>query len=130
MVKTKQEKQKTIERQVRWWKDSDPIEELQSYNVLIVNQPRMIELIKQRIRNQIYHTRRATVMAEERIDKGLIAGSGGLHYWLGIFETQTPDLDLVEAYKGKINKEDPRMMQGKNQSGWYNLIEEIVLGQV
>lgn len=113
-----------LERQILWYKKSEAVPESHIWNFLIVNRPREIEGIKQKIYEEL-----KSVIEEKTIDEGLILDSEGLHYKIFSLTTTNPNINFNNVYLGKVRK-DRRLQSRVNYDGWIDFIEKIHLGQI
>jgi hypothetical protein len=111
-----------IERQLLWYKSSQPFPERHSWNFLAINEMREIKIIRQNIYDSL-----KPIVEEKPIDKGRIESSD-LFYELFCLITPIYQIDFSEIYQGKI-KRDRRLQPRINKEGWNNLINKIQCGE-
>jgi hypothetical protein len=98
----------------------------QSWTFVIVNEPREIGLIEQRIREQLEPTEN-----ERTVTKGPISGPGGVHYkaiTIDSYNGMRPDdVDLRAVYGGP-RKRDERLGSHRTPDGLQRYIDEMFAG--
>ena len=113
-----------IERKLLYYKESKSNPEEHIWNFLLINEEREIDLIKQKLHNQLY-----PIHEEKIIDEGPILNSNGLHYKLFTLKTTNHKLDLSLVFLGKTIK-DRRLQPRKTLGGWDDLINKAYQGEV
>ena len=114
-----------VERKLLWWKYvENEIPQLFGLNFLIINEPREIKIINDRI---CY----ALEIVEERkkIDEGILWNSGGLHYSLFTLCSPTSKIDFNVVYGGLVKK-DRVLQKRETKEGWNYFIEKIIGGEI
>ena len=115
---------KNIERQLLWYKHSEANPETHYWNILSINEPREISLLKQNLKEQL-----KPIEEERLISEGLIKGQSKLHYEIFCLVTPICELDFSKVYKGKV-RYDRRLQPRKSKDGWNDLIEKAYLGKI
>jgi len=113
-----------VERQIRWDRYSEDSPERHNYIFLIINRPRQIDSILQKLREQL-----TMVVEETEIGLGLIRGSGGLHYDLREISSTKLEPDFSRVYGGEISK-DRRLQPRKTSDGWNDFINKVARGNI
>lgn len=108
-------------RKIRWYKRSEDSPERHHYNFLIINQPREITGIKQKLYDQLQ-----PIIEEREIEQGVVEG---LHFKLFTLETITSQIDFSRIYQGDV-KWDRRLQPRKSGSGWNDFIDLIASGKI
>jgi len=110
-----------IERKLLWWKYIESeIPQLFGWNFLIINHPREIKMINNRICYAL-----EIIKEERKIDEGLIRNSEGLHYSLFTLYSPTIKINFNEVYGG-LTKKDRRLQKRETIDGWNYFIDKIV----
>ena len=102
-----------MERQIRFNRFSGSGEQIRCshrYVFLLINEPKEIKRIRQRISEQL-----SPLEDSVNLGEGLIEGSGGLHYEAFAFSTdrkEIPDKDAI--YRSKKFKRDRNLREGND----------------
>ena len=119
------------ERQVLWYKSSksknqfpEGGEETHSYNILIVNTPDKIELIKQKLYDTVQ-----PILLDKVIRCGKAGDSGLSWELLNLVSSKNHELNPPEIYDGKF-KWDRRLQPRKTPQGWDGLAEKLSQGEI
>ena len=115
-----------IERKLLWWKYvEDEIHQLFGWNFLIINEPREIRIIKDKLCYAL------EVVEEEReIDYDMVKSSDRLHYGLFTLFSPTAKIDFRNVYQGRVYKDRRLQKRESGLIGWSHLIEQIVSGEI
>jgi len=114
-----------VQRRILWNAISEPGKDppRQSWVFIIVNEPREIEIIKQRIKEEL-----APTDEEQTITNGLIKNSGGIHYKAITLDsykrTRPEDVNLHGIYDGLI-KRDEKLGQHRTADGLANYVDRM-----
>ena len=111
------------ERKLLWEMYSLPNPERHYWNILLINEPREIKIIQQKLYEAL-----APVISRTDIDKGKI-GMEKLHYELFRLESTVSEIDFSEVYQGKV-KRDRRLFIREDPDGWLNFVDQIYNGRV
>ncbi len=114
-----------IDKQFLWYRESEANPERHTYNILIVNVTREIEIIMQRLRMQL-----KPVIDERRIACGMIRNSAGLHYELWELVSPVLEPDFSKIYQGKVKGEDRRLKPRQDPNDWNDLINKVSSGKL
>lgn len=121
---------KGIERQLLWYMYSTRIPERHFWNILLINEPREIKTIRQKLQEELNPLVEDTtvslrpIVSETAIDNGQIKNSGGLHYELFCLETMVSAINFANVYQGKVSW-DRRLRPRKTAEGWFDFIDQI-----
>lgn len=96
------------------------------WNFLIINAPREILQIKDKLFSQLRPLEEA-----RSLDSGLFIGSGGLYYELISLPSQVPEslIDFSKVYRGKVSK-DRRLQPRATANGWNDLLNALSEGKI
>jgi len=111
-----------IERQLLWYMTSKNFPERHSWNFLIVNEPREIGLIKQKLYENLGY-----IVEEKIIDKGRVKNSD-LFYEIFCLEATKREVDFSRIYQGELRK-DRVLQPRKSSGGWNDLINKVASGE-
>ena len=111
-----------IERQLIWYKTSQNFPERHYWNFLLINELREINLIKQKLYDNLGY-----VIEEKKIDRGKIRDSD-LFYEILCIEATKPDINFSEIYQGKVRK-DRILQMRRSPDGWNSLINRLANGE-
>lgn len=126
---------KELERQLLWYMYSTDIPERHFWNVLLINEPAQIPLIRQKLREELNPLVEDTlvslnpIVTETDIDKGKIGNSKGLHYELFCLEATISAINFANVYHGKV-KWDRRLVPRKTKDGWNDFIDKVYRGEI
>jgi len=124
-----------IERQLLWYMYSTDIPERHFWNVLLINDPGQILLIRQKFHEELNPLVEDTlvsfnpIISETVIDKGKIEHSGGLHYELLCLESTVSAINFSNVYQGKVNW-DRRLQPRRSKDGWFDFIDKVYGGNI
>jgi hypothetical protein len=127
-------KKSEIERKLLWYMYSTDIPERHFWNILLVNEPREIFGIRQKLREELNPLVEDTsvslnpIVSETVIDNGKIENSE-LNYELFCLETTVSAVNFSNVYKGKV-KWDRRLQPRKSKDGWFDFIDKIYRGGI
>jgi len=120
-----------MDRQLRYWRHSEPNPERHYWHFLIINNPREIALIKNKLNQEL-----APVVEEyvpglpgRPAHSGLIHSSEGLHYDLFGVVSTVPEIDFSKVYQGKVRR-DRRLAPRKLEEGWDVFVSRVSLGEI
>ena len=119
-----------IERQLLWYMYSIRIPERHFWNILLINEPDQILLIRQKLYKELNPLVEDTtvslnpIVSETTINKGKIKNSGGLHYELFCLEATVSAINFANVYRGKVNW-DRRLRPRKTVAGWFDFVDQI-----
>jgi hypothetical protein len=125
---------KNIERQLLWYMYSKAIPERHFWNVLIINEQRDIDLIRQKLREELNPLVDDTLVSlnpivnETLIDKGKTINPE-LYYELFCLETTVSAVNFSNIYQGKVNW-DRRLRSRKTRNGWNDFIDKVYRGEI
>ena len=123
-----------IERQLLWYMYSTDIPERHFWNILLINQPEKITLIRQKLREELNPLVEGTlvslnpIVTETLIDNGKIENSE-LHYELFCLESTVSAVNFSNVYQGKV-KWDRRLQPRKRKNGWNDFIDKVYRGEI
>ncbi|MAH49513.1 hypothetical protein CMI37_27060 [Candidatus Pacearchaeota archaeon] len=109
------------ERKLLWYRLSSAVPERHRYNFLIINDPREIGIIKQKLYEQL-----KPVIEEKTIEEGVVEG---LHFKLLDLETTASKVDFSKVYKGKV-RQDRRLRPRGTSGGWNDFVNLIASGRI
>ncbi|MFA5060828.1 MAG: hypothetical protein WC494_00735 [Candidatus Pacearchaeota archaeon] len=107
------------------WEVESQVPQVLLYHLLIQNEPREINQIKDKLFAQL-----EPLEETQTIARGLIRESGGLHYELLSVSSALPNelLEFSKIYKGSV-KVDRRLRSRVSEENWGGLIEKIESGE-
>ncbi len=126
---------KELERQLLWYVYSTEIPERHFWNVLLVNEPDQILLIRQKLNEELNPLVEDTtvsinpIVSQTLIDKGKIKNSGGLHYELFCLEATVSAINFSNVYQGKVEW-DRRLRPRKTAAGWFDFRDKLYHGDI
>jgi len=116
-------KKRLRERQLRWYVESESDPTIHHWSFLIINEPREIDRITQRIKKYLAPTDSEQIGSERQIPN-----SRGLHYKLVTIDSHNPKkpetINLSNIYNGE-RTEDRNLYQHKKPDGLANYIDNL-----
>lgn len=119
------------DRQVLWYKSSksknqfpEGGEEVHSYNILIVNTPDQIPLIRQKFYEEVQ-----PILIDKILKAGKITGSDLSFELINLVSSRNHDSNFSRAYHGKC-KWDRRLQPRKTPEGWDGLAIKVSQGEI
>lgn len=126
-----------IERKLLWYRYSESEPERHYWNILIINTPKIIKSLWQRIYRELTPPVEDTtvsfdsIVSNNLIDEGKIRKSGGLHYEFRCLEATVAHIDFSKVYRGKVNKKgDRRLEPRESPEGWFDFRDKISRGEI
>ena len=122
-------------QELLWYMYSTDIPERHFWNLLLINQPGQIRLIRQKLREELNPLVEGTsvslnpIVSETLIDKGKIENSPELYYELFCLESTLSAINFSNVYQGKV-KWDRRLQPRKSKDGWNDFIDKIYRGEI
>lgn len=113
-----------IERKLLYGMYSTPNPERHYWNILLINEPREIKIIQQKLYEAL-----SPIVSRTQIDRGKINGDPRLHYELFCLESTVSKIDFLRVYQGKVKK-DRRLFIRESSEGWLNFVDQIYNGKI
>lgn len=114
---------KEVQRQVLWYRASENFPERHCYNVLIVNTVREINIICQRLYEQLKPIVEEEVIYEGRIPRTM------LHCKLISLVSPVSEVDFSKVYDGRV-RPSRYLVPRQSLNGWNKFIERVVSGEI